>query len=174
MKKALALLVVVSLIFGAMTVVFADKRGSDENRDHNTPKVTVTPKASPTVTPESKEKKHSCKTKKIGKFTYFTGTTTAKAHLRILVSGKTVAAGLADSKGNFSIKVETKKLKGTATVYAYIVVRTEVPVVLAPSATPAPSATVVPTTTATPVPSATATPAPSATATPAPSATAAA
>lgn len=176
MKKALALLVAVSLVFGAMTVTLADKKTPAPTK---TPKVTVASTATPapTVTPAPKVKTPTVKATKSGKFVIFSGTTTVKAHVRILVNNKIVAAGQADSKGKYSIKVEAKKLTKEAVVFAYIIVKGKVeksaakkvvvPVTPSPTATPAPSATVAPTV----APTATATPAPSATATPAPSAT---
>ncbi|MEI6131206.1 MAG: hypothetical protein WCQ41_00075 [Bacillota bacterium] len=160
MKKLLATIVAISMVIGMITVTSTISAGAVG------PKVTPKPpKATmaPTPTPAPKVNIPVVKPpKKFGAFTIFAGTTSPKAHVRILVLGKIVASGQANAKGVFSIKVITKKLKKEAVVYAYIVVKGKiiksaarkvvVGVVVTPPPTPTPAPTAAPTPAPTPEP----------------------
>ena len=170
MKKLLSMLVAMAMVFSIVTVLPASAKSPSPKAKVvvKTPKPTVAPTPKPTPKVKAPVVKP---VKKVGKFTIFTGTTTPKAHVRILVGTKIVAAGLANKLGFFSIKVESKKLKKEAVVYAYIIVKGKIVksalrkvscavVVITPTPTPAPTATPEPIATATPEPVATATPEP--------------
>jgi len=176
MKKLLSMAIAMAMVFSILTIapVVQAEKSTIAKAVVKTPKPTV----KPTPTPAPKVKTPVLKKlKKVGKFTIFAGTTTPKAHIRILVAGKIVASGLADKKGLFSIKVESKKLKKEAVVYAYVIVKGKIVksasrkvqvgvVVISPTPTPAP--TPAPTPEITPEPVETPTPAPVETPTPAP------
>lgn len=157
MKKILALMVAAAMVFSIATVsLAAPKKEETKKPTKSEQKAKATKVKKPSVKKPSVKKPS-----KSGKFVVFQGTTTAKAHIRILVGKKTVAAGLADKKGNFKIKVLASKLKSEVTIYAYTKVkgkiqksdsrRVAVPVTLLPQPEPTPEPTVVPEPTVAPV-----------------------
>ncbi|MEI6602408.1 MAG: hypothetical protein WCL54_02865 [Clostridia bacterium] len=81
-----------------------------------TPRPTCPPR--PTLDPNATPRPHP-----VLVFTVFSGTTTAKAFVRVVVGKKVIAQKRADKDGKFSIKVLAKRIKGEAKVVAFVLTK---------------------------------------------------